>query len=92
MIVLEGLPALSPFRLERLQSRLQQVVPGVRLAGAWFTYFIEPEAGAAPGPVGPGAGAVGSCGSASGNTGAESSSEAFDIGWAAVQKTEGGGV
>ena len=48
MIVLEGLPALSPFRLERLQSRLQQVVPGVRLTGAWFAYFIEPEAGASP--------------------------------------------
>ncbi len=48
MIVLEGLPALSPFRLERLQSRLRQVVPGVSLTGAWFTYFIEPEAGASP--------------------------------------------
>ncbi|MDX5467755.1 MAG: hypothetical protein LPJ99_12890, partial [Cyclobacteriaceae bacterium] len=48
MIVLEGLPALSPFRLERLQSRLRQVVPGVRVTGAWFTYFIEPEAGAVP--------------------------------------------
>ena len=48
MIVLEGLPALSPFRLERLQSRLRQVVPGVRLTGAWFAYFIEPEAGASP--------------------------------------------
>ena len=48
MIVLEGLPALSPFRHERLQARLQQLVPGLRLTGAWFAYFIEPEAGASP--------------------------------------------
>ncbi|MBW8312266.1 MAG: phosphoribosylformylglycinamidine synthase [Rhizobium sp.] len=48
MIVLEGLPALSPFRRERLQARLQQIVPGLRVAGAWFTYFIEPAAGPTP--------------------------------------------
>ena len=48
MIVLEGLPALSPFRHERLQARLQQLVPGLRLTGAWFVYFIEPEPGASP--------------------------------------------
>ncbi|MFH2077874.1 MAG: phosphoribosylformylglycinamidine synthase [Pseudomonadota bacterium] len=48
MIVLEGLPALSPFRHERLQARLQQLVPGLRLTGAWFVYFIEPESGASP--------------------------------------------
>ena len=48
MIVLEGLPALSPFRHERLQARLQQLVPGLRLTGAWFAYFIEPEPGASP--------------------------------------------
>jgi len=48
MIVLEGQPALSPFRLERLEARLRATVPQLRLAGAWFTYWVEPEAGAAP--------------------------------------------
>ncbi|MCJ0825651.1 phosphoribosylformylglycinamidine synthase [Luteimonas sp. 50] len=46
MIVLEGLPALSPFRRERLQARLQAVVPELRVLGAWFTYWVEPEADA----------------------------------------------
>ena len=50
MIVLEGLPALSPFRRDRLEARLQQVVPGLRVTGAWFVYFIQPESGAAPDP------------------------------------------
>ena len=50
MIVLEGLPALSPFRLERLQSRLSAVSPGLRVLGAWFTYWVEPEPGARPDP------------------------------------------
>ncbi|MFT4247776.1 MAG: phosphoribosylformylglycinamidine synthase [Pseudomonas sp.] len=48
MIVLEGAPALSPFRLARLESRLQSVAPALRIAGAWHVYFIEPEAGRAP--------------------------------------------
>ncbi|HRO26732.1 MAG TPA: phosphoribosylformylglycinamidine synthase [Luteimonas sp.] len=51
MIVLEGLPALSPFRRERLESRLQQVSPGVRIAGTWHVYWIEPEPGASPDPA-----------------------------------------
>ncbi|WP_147653446.1 phosphoribosylformylglycinamidine synthase [Vulcaniibacterium gelatinicum] len=46
MIVLEGLPALSPFRRERLEARLQTVVPALRITGAWFTYWVEPESGA----------------------------------------------
>jgi phosphoribosylformylglycinamidine synthase len=46
MIVLEGLPALSQFRRARLQSKLQSIVPAVRISGAWFVYFIEPEPGA----------------------------------------------
>ena len=50
MIVLEGLPALSPFRLERLEARLRATVPQARLVGAWFTYWAEPDAGAAPDP------------------------------------------
>ncbi len=48
MIVLEGLPALSPFRLERLQARLVAVAPDLRVLGAWFTYWVEPEVGATP--------------------------------------------
>ncbi len=48
MIVLEGLPALSPFRRERLETRLQALVPGVRVSNAWHVYWVEPEPGAAP--------------------------------------------
>ncbi|WP_368562590.1 phosphoribosylformylglycinamidine synthase [Pseudoxanthomonas sp. UTMC 1351] len=46
MIVLEGLPALSQFRRARLESKLQSIVPAVRISGAWYVYFIEPEPGA----------------------------------------------
>ncbi len=42
MIVLEGLPALSQFRLARLQSRLQAIHPDTRISGAWFNYWVEP--------------------------------------------------
>ncbi|GHH57023.1 phosphoribosylformylglycinamidine synthase [[Pseudomonas] boreopolis] len=49
MIVLEGATALSPFRLARLESRLQSVVPDLRIAGAWHVYFIDPEPGRTPG-------------------------------------------
>ena len=56
MIVLEGLPALSPFRRDRLESSLrvpgsspgQALHDGVHLAGAWWVYFIDAEPGAAP--------------------------------------------
>ena len=48
MIVLEGLPALSPFRRDRLQARLQALVDGLRVTGAWHIYFAEPEPGATP--------------------------------------------
>ena len=48
MIVLEGQPALSPFRRERLEARLQALVPTVRISGAWHVYWVEPEAGAQP--------------------------------------------
>ena len=51
MIVLEGLPALSSFRLERLQARISALSSDVRVLGAWFTYWVEPEAGAAPDPA-----------------------------------------
>ena len=48
MIVLEGLPALSPFRRDRLQTRLRQIAPEVTVTGAWHVYFIEAEPGALP--------------------------------------------
>ena len=48
MIVLEGLPALSPFRLERLETRLRATAPQARIVGAWFTYWVQPDPGAAP--------------------------------------------
>lgn len=50
MIVLEGASALSPFRLERLQARLQALHPSVRLLGAWPVYWVEPETDATPDP------------------------------------------
>ena len=40
MIVLDGLPALSPFRLERLNRELARIAPGCSVAAAWFVYFV----------------------------------------------------
>ena len=51
MIVLEGQPALSPFRRDRLETRLQAIHPALRVVGAWFVYWIEPEAGRTPDPT-----------------------------------------
>jgi phosphoribosylformylglycinamidine synthase len=48
MMVLEGASALSSFRRERLQARLQAVHPDLRLLGAWWTYWVVPEANAQP--------------------------------------------
>ena len=48
MIVLEGAPALSPFRRDRLQARLNAIVPGLRISGAWHGYWIDPDTGASP--------------------------------------------
>ncbi len=48
MLVLEGPPALSPFRLARLESRLRRIADPVRVAAARHVYFVEPDAGAAP--------------------------------------------
>ena len=45
MILLEGAPALSPFRRDRLQARLNAIVPGLRISGAWHGYWIDPDAG-----------------------------------------------
>jgi phosphoribosylformylglycinamidine synthase len=46
MIVLEGLPALSQFRRDRLEIRCRQLAPSIRITGAWHIYFIEAEPGA----------------------------------------------
>ncbi len=51
MIVLEGAPALSPFRRARLETRLQSVVPALRISGAWHIYFIQSDAGQQPEPA-----------------------------------------
>nr|MBA3486094.1 phosphoribosylformylglycinamidine synthase [Lysobacter sp.] len=52
MIVLEGAPALSAFRRERLQARLQAIHPDVHLLDAWWVYWILPqEQGIQPDPV-----------------------------------------
>src|SRR5690606_35644808 len=48
MIVLEGQQALSPFRRERLEARLQSVCPTLVVSGAWHVYFVEAEAGQVP--------------------------------------------
>ncbi|GAB3379021.1 phosphoribosylformylglycinamidine synthase [Lysobacter fragariae] len=48
MIVLEGASALSSFRRERLQARLQAVHPDIRLLGVWWTYWVVPQTSAAP--------------------------------------------
>ncbi|TZF91251.1 phosphoribosylformylglycinamidine synthase [Cognatilysobacter lacus] len=48
MIVLEGAPALSSFRLERLQARLRSLEPEIRLAGTRHVYWVIPEARAQP--------------------------------------------
>ena len=49
MIVLEGLPALSPFRRDRLETSLRSLHAGIAIAGAWWLYCIDPEPGAQPG-------------------------------------------
>lgn len=48
MIVLEGQQALSPFRRERLEARLQSVSPTLGVVGAWHVYFVEAKAGQTP--------------------------------------------
>jgi phosphoribosylformylglycinamidine synthase len=51
MIVLEGLPALSPFRRDRLETALRVQHAGIRIAGAWWMYFIDSDPGAQPDPA-----------------------------------------
>ncbi|MDQ3287887.1 MAG: phosphoribosylformylglycinamidine synthase [Pseudomonadota bacterium] len=51
MIVLEGASALSAFRRERLQARLQAIHPDLRLLGAWWVYWAVPDANGDPDPA-----------------------------------------
>ncbi|HKR77644.1 MAG TPA: phosphoribosylformylglycinamidine synthase [Rhodanobacter sp.] len=46
MIALDGQNALSAFRLERLNARLDALHRGIRVQAAWFVYFLD--AAAAP--------------------------------------------
>ncbi len=48
MIVLEGAIALSPFRRERLQARLNAVAPALRIVDSWHGYWVQPESGQSP--------------------------------------------
>ena len=48
MIALDGQSALSPFRLERLNARLDALHHGTRVQAAWHVYFVD----AAVAPVG----------------------------------------
>ncbi|MEO6226713.1 MAG: phosphoribosylformylglycinamidine synthase [Thermomonas sp.] len=48
MIVLEGAHALSPFRRERLQTRLNAIAPALRLIDSWHGYWVQPEPGQTP--------------------------------------------
>ena len=50
MIVLEGAIALSPFRRERLQARLNAVAPALRVVDSWHGYWVQPEPGQQPDP------------------------------------------
>ncbi len=48
MIVLEGARALSPFRRDRLQARLNAIAPALRIVDTRHGYWIDPEPGASP--------------------------------------------
>ncbi|MBA8882481.1 phosphoribosylformylglycinamidine synthase [Dokdonella fugitiva] len=47
MIALDGLPALSPFRIDRLNADLARQLPGTRVRATWHVYFVAagPDAG-----------------------------------------------
>jgi phosphoribosylformylglycinamidine synthase len=44
MIALDGQSALSPFRLERLNTHLDALHRGTRVQACWFVYFIDASA------------------------------------------------
>ena len=41
MIALDGQSALSPFRLDRLNARLDALHRGARIQASWFVYFLD---------------------------------------------------
>ena len=41
MIALDGQSALSPFRLDRLNARLDALHRGAKVQAAWFVYFLD---------------------------------------------------
>ncbi|MHC1481043.1 phosphoribosylformylglycinamidine synthase [Frateuria aurantia] len=41
MIVFDGQQALSSFRLDRLNARLEQLYRGAKVTATWFVYFVE---------------------------------------------------
>ncbi|MDR2012222.1 MAG: phosphoribosylformylglycinamidine synthase, partial [Rhodanobacter sp.] len=41
MIALDGLPALSAFRIDRLNTELARQAPGIGVRAAWHVYFID---------------------------------------------------
>ncbi len=41
MIAFDGQTALSPFRLDRLNARLDALHRGARIQAAWFVYFLD---------------------------------------------------
>src|SRR5450759_4667880 len=46
MIALDGLPALSPFRIDRINAEIAQHAPGARLRAARYVYFVDADADA----------------------------------------------
>lgn len=44
MIVLDGLPALSSFRIDRLNAELANLAPGVAVRAVRFVYFVDADA------------------------------------------------
>ncbi|MFC4819488.1 phosphoribosylformylglycinamidine synthase [Dokdonella ginsengisoli] len=47
MIALDGLPALSPFRIDRLNIELARTAPDCKVLAAHHVYFVDPAADAA---------------------------------------------
>jgi len=45
MIVLDGLPALSAFRIDRLNAELARAEPGAAVRAARFVYFVDADTG-----------------------------------------------
>ena len=41
MIAFDGQTALSPFRLDRLNARLDALHRGARIQAGWFVYFLD---------------------------------------------------